>query len=43
VIGLIKLGEEELQKESIYFLQKSFEIMQHNISKFIEHFDIIYN
>lgn len=35
IIAMIKLAEEELQKENVFFLQKMFEILQHNLAKLL--------
>lgn len=35
---MIHLSEEELHKENVFFLQKTFEIIQHNLIKFIKNF-----
>ncbi len=35
---MIQLSEEELQKENVFFLQKTFEILQHNLAKSVASF-----
>ncbi len=41
VCAMVGLSEEELQKENVFFLQKTFEILQQNLVKFIRNFETI--
>lgn len=41
VCAMIHLSEEELHKENVFFLQKTFEILQHNLAKFVKSFESI--
>lgn len=41
IIAMIKIAEEELQRENVFFLQKMFEILQHNLGKFVDRMDSV--
>ena len=36
--SLLHLSEEELQKENVFFLQKTFEVLQQNLAKVVREF-----